>query len=88
MLAEAEEQFARGEPIGALRALDAVDARMDCGRFTEGDAPPEVSLAIACVRRLKATGREVELNAVFSAAEGSILTELRGNLSGIPPEGE
>ena len=76
-LAEAEGLFAAGQALGALRTLDAADARCDCARFTSGDAPPEFSLAIACGRRLQAGGQQAELNALLSTAKGPILGMLR-----------
>ncbi len=86
-LSEAEALFSGGDPLGALRALDAADARYHCGRLTQGDAPPEYSLAVACIRRLKAMGREAELNALLKEARGPILTDLARKLSSIAPEG-
>lgn len=81
-LNESEALYDAGDPMAALRALDEVDARCDCSRFTEGDAPPELSLAIACAQRLSAA----DLDGLLSAAKGPILAGIRGTTP-LPPAG-
>lgn len=76
--------LARGEAQAALKLLDAVDARCTCERFTSGDAPPEYSLAQACIRKLQSAGRTQELDEILARATGPILKSIAASLRAPP----
>jgi hypothetical protein len=71
-----QEMLERGDLVAALTLIDGVDARCRCGRFTSGDAPPQYSLAQACLGRLRTAGRSAEVDALLNKARGPILIEL------------
>lgn len=75
--AEAMALFERRELIAALERIDEVDARCDCGRFVDGDAPPQYSLAVACLQQLRREGRGAEADGVLAAARGPFLVSMR-----------
>jgi hypothetical protein len=75
--AEATALFERGALVAALERIDAVDARCDCGRFVDGDAPPQYSLAVACLQQLRRDGRGAEADGILAAARGPILMSMR-----------
>ena len=75
--ADAIALFERGELVAALKRIDEVDTRCRCGRFVDGDAPPQYSLAVACLQRLRREGRRVEVDDILANARGPILMDLR-----------
>ena len=70
---EAGAPFERGDFRGALSRLDDSDARCRCSRFTQGDEPPEASLARACLKKMVDGGRESETRQILANARGPIL---------------
>jgi hypothetical protein len=76
VLRHAQDMFERGELSLALARIDAVDAKCHCSRFTSGDAPPQYSLAQACLERLLSEGRLDEVERLLAQAQGPILKEL------------
>jgi hypothetical protein len=70
--------FERDELVGALKRVDEVDVRCGCGRFTAGDAPPQYTLAQACLTRLRAEGQAAAIERLRVRARGPILRELLG----------
>jgi hypothetical protein len=66
----------QGNQAKALKTLDEADCTCDCGRFTEGDEPPEMSSARHWLELLRAKSGEAAAAEITQNAEGPILQEL------------
>lgn len=75
---EANRLAEHGDHKKALRTLDAADCTCDCGRFTKGDEPPEMSSARHWLGLLRAKSGEAAAAEITQSAEGPILQELDG----------
>jgi hypothetical protein len=75
-LEHADRLAAGGDLRAALTTIDEEDSSCSCGRFTDGDEPPEYASARAYLQRLRADGRVGEANEIAAAARGPILREL------------
>lgn len=72
----ADRRATAGDLIGALTILDRVDAACDCGRFTEGDEPPEYAAARFYLEELRRGQGEEALSRL--EIRGPILRDLLG----------
>lgn len=73
---EADRLSAQGNLRSALLAIDSADARCNCSRFTQGDAPPEYSAAQTCLRMLREREGRAAVIEFSKSARGQIMRQL------------
>jgi len=73
--------FDRGELLVMLALIDAVDVRCRCGRFTQGDVPPQYALAHAALQEFFREGRRAETERLLAQARSPMLKDLARRLN-------